>query len=60
MNIDEYRREFAAYNSALELAHYQHRAGFEPELHTESIYDRYSDLFTRDAIDEIKSARAES
>ena len=57
MNIDEYRREFAAYNSALELAHYQHRAGFEPELHTESIYDRYSDLFTRDAIDELKSAR---
>ena len=57
MKIDEYRREFAAYNSALELAHYQHRAGFEPELHTESIYDRYSDLFTLDAIDELKSAR---
>jgi hypothetical protein len=57
MNTDEYRREFAAYNSALELAHYQHRAGFEPELRTQPIYDRYSDLFTRDAIDDLKRAR---
>jgi hypothetical protein len=57
MNTDEYRREFAAYNSALELAYYQHRAGFEPQLHTQPIYDRYSDLFTRDAIDDLKRER---
>jgi hypothetical protein len=57
MNTDEYRREFAAYNSALELAHYQHRAGFEPELRTQPIYDRYSDLFTYDAIDDLRAAR---
>ncbi|HEX8649574.1 MAG TPA: hypothetical protein VF708_01945 [Pyrinomonadaceae bacterium] len=57
MNTDEYRREFAAYNSALELAHYQHRAGFEPQLHTQPVYDRYSDLFTRDAIDNLKRER---
>jgi hypothetical protein len=57
MNIDEYRREFAAYNSALELAYYQHRAGFERELRTQPVYDRYSDLFTRAAIDDLKRAR---
>jgi hypothetical protein len=57
MNIDVYRREFAAYNSALELAYYQHRAGFELQLHTEPIYDRYGDLFTRAAIADLKRAR---
>jgi hypothetical protein len=54
MNISDYRRDFAAYCSAFELAHYQHRAGFEKELHLEPIYERYGDLFTRDAIDAIK------
>ena len=53
MKIEDYRRDFAAYNSALELAHYQHRAGFEGELQIEPIYDRYGELFTRDAIDEL-------
>ncbi|HYE64745.1 MAG TPA: hypothetical protein VD966_04125 [Pyrinomonadaceae bacterium] len=54
MNISDYRRDFAAYNSALELAHYQHRAGLDPELRTEPIYDRYGELFTREAIDALQ------
>jgi hypothetical protein len=54
MNISDYRRDFAAYCSAFELAHYQHRAGFEKELHLEPIYERYGDLFTREAIDALK------
>ncbi|HEY0322288.1 MAG TPA: hypothetical protein VGC66_15110 [Pyrinomonadaceae bacterium] len=58
MNVSDYRREFAAFSSAIELAHYQHRAGFEPQLHTEPIYERYSDLFTREAIEGLKSALA--
>jgi hypothetical protein len=53
MKIEDYRRDFAAYNSALELAYYQHRAGFERELHIEPVYDRYGDLFTRAAIDDL-------
>src|ERR671938_1253200 len=60
MNISDYRRDFAAYSSAIELAHYQHRAGFDPELHTEPIYERYGDLFRRDAIDELKRALSET
>lgn len=56
MNISDYRRDFAAFSSALELAQYRHRAGFEPELRTEPIYDRYGELFTRDAIEELKRA----
>jgi hypothetical protein len=54
MNISDYRSDFAAYCSALELAHYQHRAGFEKEFHLEPIYERYGDLFTQGAIEAIK------
>lgn len=53
MKIEDYRRDFAAYNSALELAYYRHRAGFERELRIEPIYDRYGELFTREAIDDL-------
>jgi hypothetical protein len=60
VNISDYRRDFAAYSSAFELAHYQHRAGFEKELHLEPIYERYGDLFTRDAIDAIERAFEET
>jgi oligoendopeptidase F len=59
MKIEDYRRDFAAYNSALELAHYQHRAGFERELRIEPIYDRYGDLFKREAIDDLTRELAE-
>lgn len=60
MNISDYRRDFAAYCSAVELAHYQYRAGFERELHLEPIYDRHGDLFTLDAIDSLRRAREET
>ncbi|HKS29342.1 MAG TPA: hypothetical protein VJS44_16045 [Pyrinomonadaceae bacterium] len=60
MNISDYRSEFAAFSSAIELAHYRHRAGFEPQLHTEPIYERYHDLFTRDAVEGLKQALAET
>jgi hypothetical protein len=59
MNISDYRSDFAAYSSAIELAHYEHRAGFEPELHTEPIYERYGDLFTREQVAALKLAESE-
>jgi hypothetical protein len=60
MNISDYRRDFASYSSAFELANYQYRAGFEKKPHLEPIYERYSDLFTRDAIDNLQSAYSET
>ncbi|HEX8143932.1 MAG TPA: hypothetical protein VF553_15140 [Pyrinomonadaceae bacterium] len=60
MNISQYRSEFADYSSALELAHYQHRAGLDPQLRTEPIYDRYGDLFTRRAIEDLRLALDET
>jgi len=57
MDISEYRRKFAEFNSAFELAHYDYRAGFERELRSRQIYDCYGDLFTREAVNDL--ARAE-
>jgi hypothetical protein len=56
MDVSQYRREFAAYSSALERAYYQYRAGFDAELSVEPVYDRYGDLFTRDAIGRLHEA----
>lgn len=56
METSDFRREFAAFSSAIELAYYRHRAGFEPELQTEPIYERYGDLFTRDSIESLERA----
>ena len=60
MNTNDYRRDFAAYSSAIELAHYEHRAGFKPELHLEPIYDRYGELFTRDRVEHLEQAYRET
>ena len=60
MNISDYRRDLASYCSAFELASYQYRAGFEKKLHLEPIYERYSDLFTRDAINDLHNAYRET
>src|SRR5215210_1961547 len=60
MDTSQYRSEFAAYSSALELVQYRHRAGLESELHTEPIYERYGDLFTRQAITELERSLEET
>lgn len=56
MNTTEYRREFASYSRAVELAHYQHRAGLATELNLEPVYERYGDLFTQQSILDLKRA----
>ncbi len=56
MDVSQYRSEFAAYTSKLEQTHYQYRAGLDPELHVEPIYERYGDLFALDAIESLNRA----
>lgn len=56
MDVSQYRSEFAAYTSGLEQTHYQYRAGLEPELHLEPLYERYGDLFTPETIETLKRA----
>jgi hypothetical protein len=50
MDKTDYRISFASYNSGIELAHFEHRAGLRPELPVDEILDRYSDLFTLDSV----------
>ena len=55
MNISEYRTQFASFNSSLELARYRHHVGLKSEADNEETNDRYSDLFSLEAIAELKS-----
>ncbi len=57
MDVTEYRREFAAYNAEIELAHFNQRAGFTNELNLKPIIERFSDLFTKDSIETIKNKK---
>jgi hypothetical protein len=54
MDLNTYRREYADYFSAAELARYQSHAGGDADPRLESIRERYSDLWTRDAIDGLR------
>lgn len=58
MEVSQYRRNFAAYNSKLELAHYEYRAGLDAELRIAPIYERYGELFTREAMESLRTAES--
>jgi hypothetical protein len=56
MKTDDYRREYAAYSAALERARYDYHTGVEAELRLAPLRDRYADLWTRTAIDDLARA----
>src|SRR6267143_957392 len=60
MNINEYRAEFAAYNTSLQLARYQYHVGSELRFKVEELHDSYGDLFSFDALDNLKALIAEA
>jgi hypothetical protein len=60
MNAGDYRSDFAAYCSALTRERYKHHAGLTTEAHFEPIKERYSDLWTRDAIDDLRRTLEET
>lgn len=55
MNISEYRDHFASFNSSLELARYDYHVGLTTTVNHHEIFDRYSDLFRLESIDELKA-----
>lgn len=59
MKTGDYRRDYAAYAAALERARYNYHAGVTPELRLAPIRDRFADLWTREAIDDLTRAREE-
>jgi hypothetical protein len=57
MDISDYRGRFASFNSSLELARFQNYVGLRAEPSVHEVYDLFSDLFSREAIAELKSFR---
>ncbi|HEV2707469.1 MAG TPA: hypothetical protein VGV59_16245 [Pyrinomonadaceae bacterium] len=56
MNPGDYRRDFAAYCSTLMRERYNHHAGLTSAPRFEPIKERYSDLWTREALDDLDGA----
>lgn len=55
MDLSSYRREYAAFRSAVERERYTHCAGLSASLNLEPIRERYSDLWTRETISELRT-----
>jgi len=60
MKTGDYRRDHAAYTAAFERARYDYHTGVAPHLRLAPLRDRYADLWTRDAIDDLARAREET
>lgn len=60
MNTSDYRREYRAYQAALERERYQLHASLESPLHLEPLHDRYADLHTSAAINDLQRAWSET
>ncbi|HKY06286.1 MAG TPA: hypothetical protein VJQ56_15425, partial [Blastocatellia bacterium] len=52
--LEEYRRDYVEFNTAAMREYYLFLSGQKPALEIARIYDRYSDLFTRDSIARLK------
>ncbi|HEX8500095.1 MAG TPA: hypothetical protein VF659_05830 [Pyrinomonadaceae bacterium] len=60
MDPGDYRREYAAYRSAVELARFEHHAGLSPAPDPRRAEERYADLWTRDAFETLRRASDET
>lgn len=56
MNPGDYRRDYAAYRSAVESARFEHHAGLSPAPDTRPAEERYADLWTREAFADLRRA----
>jgi len=58
--LEEYRRQYAEFNSTWMREYYLFLSGQKPDLEIAPIYDRYGDLFTRDSINSLKRSLDET
>lgn len=58
--LDWYRREYADFNAACMREQYLFLSGQKPHLEIAPVYERYSDLFARDAIDRLQQRLADT
>jgi hypothetical protein len=55
MQIEEYRERLESFTESLNRERYLHYSGQKETLETERFYSEYSDLFSRDAIQDIRT-----
>jgi hypothetical protein len=60
MNVSDYRRDYAAYCSAVELERFRLHAGHTPALDLRPIEERYGDLWTPESIASLRRLRDET
>jgi hypothetical protein len=60
MNPSDYRRDYAAYSAAAARARFEHHAGLSPRLELRPAEERYADLWTREAFEDLRRAREET
>lgn len=54
MDPSDYRRDYAAYSAAAERARFEHHAGLSPRLELRPAEERYADLWTREAVADLR------
>jgi hypothetical protein len=60
MNPSDYRRDYAAYSAAAERALFEHHAGLSPRLELRPTEERYADLWTLEAVEDLRRRRDET
>jgi hypothetical protein len=60
MNPSDYRRDYRAYRSAVERALYEHGVGASARLELRHVEERYTELWTRNAVEELRRAHDET
>ncbi len=58
VDLDRYRRRAEEFVGALDLENYEHFSGRKVRCDTAAVYDRYPELFTREAIDGLEELYA--
>src|ERR1043166_2721581 len=60
MNPSDYRRDYAAYRSAVERERFKRHAGLSARPDLRPVEERYAELWTRDRVEELRRAREET
>jgi hypothetical protein len=58
LDLERYRRRAEDFIGALDLEYYEHFSGRKAQCDTAAVYDRFPELFTREAIDELEEIYA--
>ncbi len=60
LDLERYRRRAEEFIGALDFEYYEHFSGRKAQCDTAAVYDRYPELFTKEAIDALEAMYAEA